>query len=345
MRIFYAICSKIFEFILIYRHYLYDNKIIRSHQSPIKTICIGNLNMGGSGKTPFIIYLAKNLSKDYKVAILSRGYKRKKTGFQIVNLDTEWNLVGDEPKLIKETLPNITVAVCENRFEGCLRLQKMDASIDLILLDDAMQHRNLKPDLTILLTRFKKPFFNDELFPLGTLRDLKCRAKNADFNIITKCPEIIKEETKPYFIKSIKEYNSKPIFFSKYKYAKIENIYSFKLEVMPNEIILLTGLANASELVRDLSEKTTIIKHFEFADHYEYSYEDIEKMIKEVFNLNISFILTTTKDAVKLKHFEKLFENHKITICTINIDIEIDDGIINEINNKIKADYIIDSHS
>jgi tetraacyldisaccharide 4'-kinase len=303
MGFIYVFLSKIVLFVLTIRHYLFDKNIFKSHKSPIKTICIGNLNLGGSGKTPFIIYLAKNLSKEYKIAILSRGYKRKSSGFQIVDVETNWNLVGDEPKLIKETLPNITVAVCENRFEGCLNLKKMDASIDLILLDDAMQHRNLIPDLTILLTRFNKPFFNDALFPLGTLRDLKNRAETSDLNIITKCPSSIPQETKEFYLNAINKYNSSPTLFSNYAYSPIQNIFSKKTEPLPNSIILLTGLANTSELVHDLSEKTRIVKHFEFADHFNYSNEDLNKIINEAINLNISFILTTTKDAIKLRNF------------------------------------------
>jgi tetraacyldisaccharide 4'-kinase len=335
MGLLYVFFSKIVLFVLTIRHYLYDKNIFKSHKSPVKTICIGNLNLGGSGKTPFIIYLAKNLSKDYKIAILSRGYKRKSSGFQIVNVETNWNLVGDEPKLIKETLPNITVAVCENRFEGCLNLQKMDASIDLILLDDAMQHRNLIPDLTILLTRFNNPFFKDALFPLGTLRDLKNRAETSDLNIITKCPSSVPQETKEFYLNAINKFNSSPTFFSSYVYTQIQNIFSKKTESLPNSIILLTGLANTSELVRDLSEKTTIVKHFEFADHYNYSNEELEKIIKEAVNLNISFILTTTKDAIKLKNVQALFETHRIVIGAIDIDVVIDGQIMNEIKNRL----------
>ena len=335
MGLLYVFFSKIVLFVLTIRHYLYDKNIFKSHKSPVKTICIGNLNLGGSGKTPFIIYLAKNLSKDYKIAILSRGYKRKSSGFQIVNMETDWNLVGDEPKLIKETLPNLTVAVCENRFEGCLNLQKMDASIDLILLDDAMQHRNLIPDLTILLTRFNNPFFKDALFPLGTLRDLKNRAETSDLNIITKCPSSVPQETKEFYLNAINKFNSSPTFFSSYVYTQIQNIFSKKTESLPNSIILLTGLANTSELVRDLSEKTTIVKHFEFADHYNYSNEELEKIIKEAVNLNISFILTTTKDAIKLKNVQALFETHRIVIGAIDIDVVIDGQIMNEIKNRL----------
>ena len=335
MGFIYVFLSKIVLFVLTIRHYLYDKNIFKSNKSPVKTICIGNLNLGGSGKTPFIIYLAKNLSKEYKIAILSRGYKRKSSGFQIVDVETNWNLVGDEPKLIKERLPNITVAVCENRFEGCLNLKKMDASIDLILLDDAMQHRNLIPDLTILLTRFNNPFFKDALFPLGTLRDLKNRAETSDLNIITKCPSSVPQETKEFYLNAINKYNSSPTFFSSYVYTQIQNIFSKKTESLPNSIILLTGLANTSELVRDLSEKTTIVKHFEFADHYNYSNEDLEKIIKEAFNLNISFILTTTKDAIKLKNVQALFETHKMVIGAIDIDVEIDGQIMDEIKNRL----------
>lgn len=335
MQVFFNVISKVFKFTLIIRHFLYDVNIFKSDKSPIKTICIGNLNLGGSGKTPFIIYLAKKLSTDYKIAILSRGYKRKTSGFQIVNIDTEWNLVGDEPKLIKEALPNVTVAVCENRIDGCLNLYQIDATINLILLDDAMQHRKINPNLTILLTRFSLPFFNDNIFPLGTLRDLKCRAKKADINIFTKCPNTIPQEIKNHFSDSIKKYNSKPIFYSSFNYSKIQNIFSGKLEYLPNEIILLTGLANASELVFDLSEKTNIIKHFEFDDHHNYTIKDIEYIAKDTINLNATFILTTIKDAIKLKAYQNLFEKHKITVCSIDINFEIDDEVINEIQNKI----------
>ncbi|CDG49739.1 tetraacyldisaccharide 4'-kinase [Cardinium endosymbiont of Bemisia tabaci] len=289
------------------RHFLYNKKIKKTffHKKP-KVISIGNLSVGGTGKTPLTIYLVKLLAKYQIVAVLSRGYKRKSVGFKVINgLDSALT-AGDEPYLLYTYFvdnPNVVIAVCENRAKGIDKIMEYKPDIEVILLDDAFQQLCLMPHLNILLTTFHQPFFRDHLLPLGRLREPRKGASRADIILVTKSPtnlsplkmEAVKASIQPYCTKSI------PIFFTDIIYHNPIIIGNRKTDRLPIVLLLVTGIATPLPLRNYLETNGHKITHLIFPDHHWFTYADISKIIS-VFN-GLSHtdkaMVTTEKDYVR----------------------------------------------
>lgn len=299
----------LFPFSLIYdavtsiRNWLYDTSIITPYQSTIPVICVGNLNVGGTGKTPMIEYLIRLLG-DKKLAVLSRGYKRSSKGFMLLDATIDATIVGDEPYQFYAKFPDIKVAVCESRVTGVQKLQSL-FDLDVILLDDAFQHRSIKPSFSILLTAYNDLFINDLLLPAGNLRESKNGVKRSDVVVVTKCPYDV-QEVELQEIKSTLNKYQKPVFFTKITYTSFVKGES---EIILNEltnyqILLVTGIANPVPFVEFLNKKSIRFEHLAFADHHYFTENDINELNSRFEKLNATkkLILTTEKDYVRLQN-------------------------------------------
>jgi tetraacyldisaccharide 4'-kinase len=275
------------------RNYFYDSGIFKSYSFGPAVICVGNLNVGGSGKSPMIEYLAKLLSENWEVSILSRGYKRKTSGFRLANESDDALTLGDEPfQFYKKFGKKILVAVCSDRVEGIQTILNVKPSVKVILLDDAYQHRRVKPLFTILLTELSNPFYKDFILPAGRLRENRNGAKRSDVMVVTKC-DSFSENISQEVTKQLSVFK-KPVFFSRIDY---KNPVSFSGSChMGNEILLVTGIANPRPLVEFLNSRFKVTKHFSFADHHPFTEQDIQSIQKEA----TPSILTTEKDFVRL---------------------------------------------
>ena len=291
--------SLLFKFIQEVRNLLYDLNIIANTKFNIPTISVGNLSMGGTGKTPMVEYLLSNLLIKYKIGILSRGYKRKSNGFLKLNEYSDISVVGDEPFIIQKTFPDSNVYVCEDRVTGIQNILKND-ELDFIILDDAFQHRKLKTTLNIMLSSFSKPFYNDYIFPVGDLRESRLSYKRANIIIITKCPANLNQNEMNDIKLKINPLEDQKIFFTTILYKDILfgnkslNINS----IINKEILLVTGIAETDSIIRYLNSRSIKFKHLEYSDHHHYSNNDINNILK--FSRN-SLVLTTKKDYYKLK--------------------------------------------
>ena len=291
--------SLLFKFIQEVRNLLYDLNIIANTKFNIPTISVGNLSMGGTGKTPMVEYLLSNLLIKYKIGILSRGYKRKSNGFLKLNEYSDISVVGDEPFIIQKTFPDSNVYVCEDRVTGIKNILKND-ELDFIILDDAFQHRKLKTTLNIMLSSFSKPFYNDYIFPVGDLRESRLSYKRANIIIITKCPANLSQNEMNDIKLKINPLEDQKIFFTTILYKDILfgnkslNINS----IINKEILLVTGIAETDSIIRYLNSRSIKFKHLEYSDHHHYSNNDINNILK--FSRN-SLVLTTKKDYYKLK--------------------------------------------
>lgn len=279
------------------RNKLYDKGILNSVSYDLPVIGVGNLNMGGTGKSPMIEYLLKMLHKDFKVASLSRGYKRESKGFQLVETDQPAARAGDEPLQFKNKFPEVTVAVDADRREGIRELQKF--SPDVILLDDAFQHRKVKAGFYILLTAYGDLYTDDLLLPAGNLRESSAGAERADIIIVTKCPSDLSSEDMKKIREKIKPGSQQDLFFTSINYS--DKVYSHKDErlledVSAAEYCLVTGIANPKPLLEYLEARGISPEHFKFPDHHNFS----EKEIKKLQQLPKK-ILTTEKDFMRLK--------------------------------------------
>lgn len=283
--------SWLYGLITLLRNLFYDAGIFNSYSFEPAVICVGNLNVGGTGKTPMIEYLARLLSEKWQVAILSRGYKRKTSGFRLASDVDNATTLGDEPFQFYKTMRGkVTIAVCADRAEGIRTILTSNPSIQVILLDDAFQHRRVKPLFSILLTELANLFHKDFVLPAGRLREWRSGAKRADVIVVTKCDSA---ELQEQVAKELSVYQ-KPVFFSRIKY-KTPQPFDGRRE-MGKEIVLVTGIANPKPLVDYLEKNYKIVRHFAFADHHSFQKEEIEMIQREA----TSSILTTEKDFVRL---------------------------------------------
>ncbi|NEM98856.1 tetraacyldisaccharide 4'-kinase [Pontibacter burrus] len=283
------------------RNTAYNKGWLASRKFDLPVIAVGNLTVGGTGKTPHVEYLLR-LLRNYTVAALSRGYKRQTSGFILADEKATAATIGDEPYQYHRDFPDVQVAVCEKRVEGVARLLELDRPPEVIVLDDAMQHRAIQPSFNLMLTDYNRLFYKDRILPSGLLRESRKGARRADAILVTKCPLTLQPPEMKHIASMIRKYSRRnaPIFFTGFRYA---NFVPFgNSEQVHKHIILLTGIANAKPLKSYLDKHNFSIRHhLEYADHYSYTIEDLEK-VKHQWQKHASdtIILTTRKDAVKL---------------------------------------------
>lgn len=321
--------SGLFYLILRIRHSLYDWGILKTyHFQNITTICVGNLNLGGSGKSPMTNYLIELLKNKYKIAVLSRGYGRKTKGFRIVQINDTYEVCGDEPLMYKLKHPDLIVAVCENRVEGIKQLLNFYPDLQIIILDDAFQHRRIKVDINILITEYTKPFFQDKIFPLGTLRDIKSRAHAADIMIISKTPENADSSDINNILHQSAKYFTKDVYFSSIEYSDFYSTHSTAAinpykELSQYNCILVTGIANPQPLAIFIKEYARYFYHLKFPDHHAFTEKEfdlIKTLYKEWQNKYASTIIVTTeKDAMRLNIFTQQNFNLPLYIAPIRL--------------------------
>ncbi len=309
------------------RNKLFNIGWLKSTRFNVPVVCIGNITVGGTGKTPHTEYAIKLLEKTHNIAVLSRGYGRKTKGFYWVKQNLNAIEVGDEPLQIKTKFANIPVAVCENRVEGIKRILNENKLINLIILDDAFQHRAVNASTKILLIDYNRPLTTDYPFPAGRLREFAKQRKRADIIIYTKCPIEISEQERKNIELELKLKENQKLFFSHITYGKPINIDS-KLELNINNLssaIMLTGIAQPKALEEYLSKKIKIVDKLIFPDHHNYSKSDIKKISDNINKHKNSVIITTEKDASRLRNIE-ISDNIKTKIYYIPIEISFING-------------------
>lgn len=299
----------LFPFAIIYnvvtriRNFCFDVGLFKETSFHIPTIVVGNLSVGGTGKTPQIEYLIRLLKDNYKTAILSRGYGRKTKGFLQVNNTHTAEDVGDEPLQYIKKFTNMDVAVDANRVEGIRKLRD-DKAPDVILLDDAYQHRKVKASFYILLTKYNDLFVNDFLLPTGNLRENRGGAKRADVIIVTKCPENLSDSSQKRIAQKLKKYQ-KEVFFTTISYdEKTSGEREISVDDLKNyEVLLVTGIANPNPLLSFLKAKKIGFKHLKFSDHHQFSAKELDHINEEYsrFTSTKKIILTTEKDYMRLE--------------------------------------------
>jgi tetraacyldisaccharide 4'-kinase len=323
MRLLLYLLSIIYGIVTNLRNLLFDYGILKSKTHNIPIICIGNISVGGSGKTPHTNYIAKLLSPNYKVAILSRGYGRKSSEFNYVELDSATSAVGDEPLQLKRNNSNCIVAVNNNRNNGVKKILIDHPATNVILLDDGFQHRRIKAGLNIIVTPFYKLFTKDNLLPLGTLRESINEARRADIILVSKTPEHTKPIAKKGVIESLNLKAHQKGYFSSITYHKYKCLESdTELENEQDySITLVSGIENPTPLVNYLEEQGRKVNLIKFADHHNYILKDIENILL-VYNKDEStkkLILTTEKDATKLRQFSVNFKRENVYYIPIDI--------------------------
>lgn len=289
----------IYDLVTRFRNYLYNSGYKRSFEFEANVIAVGNLSVGGTGKSPMVEYLIRLLNHK-KVVTLSRGYGRATRGFRLAGNDDSPKTIGDEPYQFFNKFKNIHVAVGEQRAVAIPFILAELPETEVILLDDAFQHRPVKPSLNILLTDYNKPFFKDYILPSGRLRESRRGAKRADMIVVTKCPEQVDFE---YYEGQIRKYNDRAhIAFASIQYMKPEGISG--KEAFSHEVFLFSGIANPAPLKAYVSSQYQLVGEYYFRDHHRYRTEDIQMLTKAFEgSKGAKCLLTTEKDMVKLLPF------------------------------------------
>jgi tetraacyldisaccharide 4'-kinase len=323
----------IYRLVTDVRNMLFDLNILPAENFPVPVICIGNISAGGTGKTPFTEYLIRLLREQYRVAVLSRGYKRETKGFVLAKENSTAQDIGDESCQIKHKFPNIIVAVDTNRRRGIRRLLALPANErpNVILLDDAMQHRFVLPSLTIMLTEYSSLYYNDHLLPAGNLRESVHAVYRADIIVVTKCRKDIKPIELRLIEKNMSLMANQRLYFSGITYHKIEpafpsmNLKSSSLsDINKNEnIMLITGIANPQPLIDLLKTCFKNLHTYEFPDHHSFKQSDIQYMDDKFRTMTPASrrIICTEKDATRLKSIDFLPVDWKSCLYYLPISI------------------------
>lgn len=317
MKFLFLPFSWIYGLVAWIRNKLYDRKILKSYKSPLKTIVVGNLQVGGSGKTPLTAYLYKWLSAYYRCAILSRGYGRRTKGLIEAGPDANAWIIGDEPYWYFKHLKDARIVVSEKRKAGLKYLETKDSR--LVLLDDAFQHRAVQGDISIVLSEYSKPYYNDYPLPFGRMREYRTGDKRADIIIMTKCPMKLTLQEKIGIIQHINPLEDQHIFFTTIVKGRTYPLRGNKpLEsVAYNHIIALSAIANPDSFVAMCWEYTNHVTKLSYRDHYEYSETDVERF-KSMLD-DDTVIICTEKDAVKLENFVSLIPENKFFVLPIEM--------------------------
>ena len=316
LRKFLFFISPLYYIVSFIRNLLYETSLFKSTKFNLPVIGIGNLAIGGTGKSPMIEYLIHLLSQEFNIATLSRGYGRKTNTFKIATKDSTHFDIGDEPLQFYNKHDNIIVSVDNNRVNGIQSLLQISNPPDVILLDDSYQHRKLIPGLSILLSDYNNLYYDDYILPFGDLREPRSSSNRADIVIVTKCPNNLSSSKKLEIKSKLQLKVSQKLFFSSINYSETVIIGNKKVEFInfiTQEFTLVTGLANSNHLVNYLSENKCDFNHLKFKDHYNYKSKDLDNVDR---NVNI---LTTEKDYAKLI---EVFPEMNVYYLPIKVGIE-----------------------
>ncbi len=316
--------SLIYGGIMALRNTLYDRAILASTSFDLPVLAVGNLTVGGTGKTPHVEYLLRLLQDRYSVAALSRGYKRKSSGFLLADEKATAAALGDEPFQYYRDFEKVAVAVSEDRVKGIDQLLQRLPKLEVVVLDDALQHRPVAPSLNLLLTDFNRPFYSDFVLPAGLLREFRRGAKRADAVLVSKCPADLSEESRKQVENRLRKYirSQVPLFFTTYSYGAPVPIGGSA--VPQRQVLLLTAIANADPLKDYLaSAGYQVLEHLAFPDHHAFTEKDLLKLEQRLESdkyRHVS-ILTTRKDAVKLTAAELCGRTQRMPLFYMPIEV------------------------
>ncbi|MBX3242056.1 MAG: tetraacyldisaccharide 4'-kinase [Chitinophagaceae bacterium] len=342
LRILLFPLAVVYGVVVKFRNYLYNRDIIKSSTFNFPVICIGNLTVGGTGKSPMVEYLLRTLlNKKYKVATLSRGYKRKTTGFALANDKTTAIDIGDEPMQFHTKFPEAYVAVGEERATAIPLLLFEKPDTDVIVLDDAMQHRQVNAGLTIMLTDYNNLFTKDYFLPTGDLRDTRKSYKRADMIVVTKCPPDMAIEESQQITVDIRPLSSQHLFFSYIKYGTPYHILNRSPRPLLQEtsVLLVCGIAKPVQLTEYVKSQSAGTEVMYYRDHYIFWIDDLKKILGKFDNMESQdkIILVTEKDAVRLLKFHEHLVDLPVYVIPIETDFLFDRAVQ---FNRLVEDFI-----
>ena len=328
------------------RNFFFDVGVLKSRSFQMPVISVGNITVGGTVKTPHVEYLIRLLHQSFKVAVLSRGYKRKKKGFIVADDGSKARDIGDEPYQMKRKFPDVTVAVDKKRVHGIELLTKTDDELDVVLLDDAYQHRYVKPGVNILLVDYHRMIMHDKLLPAGRLREPEKGKSRADIVIVTKCPRDMKPMEFRVITKAMGLFPFQNLFFTMLDYGELQPLFpeapawEGPLNAVPN-VLLLTGIASPRQLQEDLAPMIPNITLLSFPDHHDFRWRDVERIASLFLSMpSPKIIITTEKDAARLINMRGLDEDVRKSLYVLPVHIRFMQQQQEEQFNEIITSYV-----
>ncbi len=304
-------CSKLYGAIIYVRNKMFDWKILPQHEFDIPIVVVGNLAVGGTGKTPHTEYIVEALRNNFHIAILSRGYKRSTKGFVLATPFSKPRDIGDESfQMYQKFGKKVTVAVCEDRVHGIRELQRLDPELNLVVLDDAFQHRYVKPAVSIVVTEFNRPLYEDKMLPYGRLREPVRGINRADVVVVSKCPDTMKDLDYALFKKNLGLFPYQDVFFSRYSYQQLVPLFPDQSRGVPclewmdaeDSILAVAGINNPRPFIRYLKSYMPKVRVNIFPDHYNFNRKDFQMLLKRYKTMKGKnrILITTEKDAVRM---------------------------------------------
>jgi tetraacyldisaccharide 4'-kinase len=341
VRIFLFPVALLYGLMVSISNLMYRIGWLKSVGFSIPVISVGNLSVGGAGKTPHIEWLIEHLSPYLRVGVLSRGYKRKTKGYLQVSGEMSALTAGDEPLQFKRKYPLCLVAVCESRTFGIPQMLIDDSELQVILLDDAFQHRSVRPGLNILLTEYTRPFTKDFLLPVGRLREWRSGYQRADMILVTKCPIDLNQIDQDWWKRELKPNQNQQVYFTYYTYGNPYYYLNQNSKIILEEdmdILLVSAIARTDYLLQFLEEKVNTVRLMEFEDHHFFSNYEMAQIAKEFSAIESGkkVIITTEKDAMRIEIHRDYIESHRMPVFVLPVKVAFHDGKENEYEEGIR---------
>lgn len=332
------------------RNWMFNTGILRSRSFPIPVISVGNITVGGCGKTPHVEYLVELLRKEYKVAVLSRGYKRKSSGYVLASDASTADELGDESMQVHQKFPDAYVVVDKDRCHAIMNMMASEETMDVevIVLDDAYQHRYVKPGLNILLIDYHRLITSDLMLPAGRLREPVSEIKRADVVIVTKCPDDLTPMSYRVLNRTLPLLPFQSLFFTSIVYGQLTQLFGSDQRplgsILPNEhIMLIAGIASPEQIMADLKKYCFNISNLPFSDHHQFTKTDVMRINTEFEKMpQPRMIITTEKDAMRLKAIEDLSPEVKQSLYYLPIEIKVNQNQQSDFNDRI-LEYVHDN--
>lgn len=338
----YVPLSWLYSMAVNFRHRLFDWGVLKSEQFDIPIICIGNITVGGTGKTPMAEMLISYLKRTHCVALLSRGYGRRTKGYREVQVDAHYRDVGDEPLQIKRKFPDTVVVVCEKRVEGIRRIREEHPEVTLIVMDDGFQHRYVQPKINVLMVDSTRPIQTDKMLPAGTLRDNPEQLYRAHYFVVTKCPEKMAPIDRRVLRKVLVKYAYQRIYFTRFESFSPQPVFPTESDLTPlkqrGKVIALSGIGNPKPFLATLHSNYQVVEEVTLKDHHVYRVRDMHQLSELLQRHPGAAIVTTEKDAVKMGRKGKIPAEVRRSLYYVPIDITFIEDSATDFLQKIEED-------
>lgn len=339
MKFLLKLASYIYRMVITVRHWLFDIGFLKSEEFDIPIICVGNITVGGTGKTPAAEMIIDYMRSHYRVALLSRGYGRRTSGYIEVKNTSSYRDVGDEPLQVKLKFPDTLVVVCENRAEAIHRIRSKHPEINLIIMDDGFQHRKVNPRINVVVVDSTRPFASDDYLPAGTLRDKISALERGHYFLVTKCSNSMSQLDQRLWRKDLQKIAYQKVYFTRIVPSEPVPLHNPDARLaLGAQVVLMSGIGNHKVFVSSMKERYNVLKSFNFPDHHKYSVEDLKRVADFIERHPQAMLLTTEKDAVKLRRSRRVPELLKQKMMYMPVVIDFLEGSDDDFLGTLKSD-------